>query len=158
VSGVSITESGGGLDLDSVVAGGPALLQRLADFKEQRDGAVKALADLQLGREVAEARDVLARDREAWKAEHAAEVAKLGDYINQTKTDVGNWQRETTAKTMADRAAAEAARAAAEAKLSAADQVHADAQGKLAEADDRLLKAKAAQAAVAAAQAALAGV
>jgi colicin import membrane protein len=113
MSGVSVT-SGGGFDMDAIVAGGPGLLKRMTDFKEQRDAAVQALADLNLGKSAAEARDTLARDRAAFEEQKKAELDNLAQHVSSIKADTDAWKRETISKHMADSEAASAARAEAE--------------------------------------------
>jgi colicin import membrane protein len=113
MSGVSITSAGAGFDMDAIVAGGPDLLKRMSDFKEQRDAAVQALADLNLGKSAAEARDTLARDRAAFEEQKKAELDNLAKHVAAIKADTDAWKRETVAKHMADREAAAADRAEA---------------------------------------------
>jgi colicin import membrane protein len=155
MSGVSVV-SGGGIDLDAIVAGGPDLLKRMEDFKAARDTAVQAQADLALGKEVHEARDQLARDRAAFEADKAAQTAAIEKHIADIKADLDAWKRETIAKTMADREAAAADRESADRVLAAANKYSAAAAQKLAEAEDKLAAANNAHEAVKAAQAALA--
>jgi hypothetical protein len=154
MSGVSVV-SGGGIDLDAVVAGGPDLLKRMEDFKAARDTAVQAQADLALGKEVHEARDQLARDRAAFEADKAAQTAAIEKHIADIKADLDSWKRETIAKTMADRESAAADRAGADRVLAAANQYSADAARKLADAEAKLADVTAKQQAFAAAAAVL---
>lgn len=143
---VSIVQ-GPGLDMDAIVAGGPDLIRRMTDFKEQRDAAVQALADLQLGRQVTEARDELARDRAAFEAQKAADIANFEKHMSGITADMDAWKRDTVAKYMADSEAAAAARAEAEKAAVAAKQALADAERKNADADSRLADVVAKQAA-----------
>jgi hypothetical protein len=137
--GVSITSGGGNsIDMDLIVAGGQPLLDRLADYKAQRDAAADAMARLALGKEVYEARDELARARGAFEAEKKEHAAKFEGYIASIKADVDIWKRETIAKHMADSEAAAAARAEAERLLGEAQAEHqAAAQERAAIAADR---------------------
>jgi hypothetical protein len=136
MSGVSVT-SGGGIDMDAIVLGGPDLLKRMTDFKAQRDAAVQALADLQLGKSAAEARDQLARDRAAFEEEKAVALDNLAKHVTSIKADTDAWKRETIAKHMADSEAAAADRAAAERHLCDAKAALAAANAKNADADSR---------------------
>src|SRR6516162_694476 len=96
MTGVSITSGGGNsIDMDLIVAGGQPLLDRLADYKAQRDAAADAMAKLALGREVFQARDDLARARGEFEAEKKEHAAKFEKYVADIKADVDTWKRET---------------------------------------------------------------
>jgi hypothetical protein len=157
MSGVSITSAGAGFDMDAIIAGGPDLLRRMADFKAQRDAAVQALADLQLGKSAAEARDALARDRAAFEEQKKAELDNLAKHVTSIKADTDTWRRETVAKSMADREAAAAERASAERAHSDAKAALAEANRKNSDADSRLADVTAKQLAFAQAAAVLSG-
>jgi hypothetical protein len=152
---MSVSITSGNVDMDAIIAGGPALLQRLDDFKTQRDTAVQALADLALGKTVAEARDQLARDRAAFEQEKADTLDQLGKQVASIKADTDAWKRAVVAKHMADSEAAAADRAEAEKLLSDAKAERAAAAAEKAANDEKAAALDAAQKAFTAAQAAL---
>jgi hypothetical protein len=67
MSGVSITS--GSVDMDAVLSGGQAFVDRLAQLNAATDGLQQAQADLQLGKDARSALDEASRQLDAAKNE-----------------------------------------------------------------------------------------
>jgi hypothetical protein len=154
--GVSITTgSGGNVDLDAIIKGGDAYMQRVKDFREAQQAAEDARSRLGIANNVLELRDQASRHLS--EAQQQAEQIKdqaLQDAARAQKS-LQEWVMQTRDLTQKDRAEVVALKAEAETLNKNAKENHAASLAKLAEADDRLAKAKAAHEAVLAASAAL---
>jgi uncharacterized coiled-coil DUF342 family protein len=128
--GVSITEgnSGGSLDMDLVLKGGQAFLDRLAQLKAAKDAADESMANLGCAQNVVALRDEAARRLDEAKNE----ATKISDEALQraaaAQKAANEWISQTKDQTMADRLAAAEMKAEAE-------KMHADAKAALAEAN-----------------------
>jgi hypothetical protein len=136
MSGVSITS--GSPDIDMIVSGGQDLLNRMQAFKDARDAAQQALADLQLGKDARAARDEAQRILDEAKTKRDADLAALLVEITNARQDVKNWERETRGAAMATREQADALLAEAQRKHDVAAQMLAEAQAKADEINGRV--------------------
>ena len=136
MSGVSITS--GAPDFDAIVAGGDAFMKRMQDFKDAKDGAAAALADLQLGKDAKAAHDEAARVLTEAKNKRDADLAALLVEITNTRQEVKNWERDTRGAAMATREEADRLLAEAQRKHDVAAQTLADAEAKAAVINSRV--------------------
>jgi len=130
MSGVSITEGGGNVDIAAILEGGQAFQDRMRAFKDARDSADQAREALGIAKDAVAARDEAARTLSEAKNTRDAEHAKLMTYITNTKADVTNWEKETRGAALLAREQAEALLAEAKKKHETASQVLADAMAK----------------------------
>jgi hypothetical protein len=155
--GVSITEgnSGGSLDMDLVLKGGQAFLDRLQQLKDAKDGAEQARQNLGIAQNVVALRDEAARLVDQAKAEADGIKDEALSKAAQAQKAANEWLGQTKDAAAADRLAAAQLKADAEALHKAASENHVASVAALNEANDKLTKAAAAHEAVLAASAAL---
>jgi hypothetical protein len=153
--GVSITSGSPSVDLDAIIKGGDAYMQRVKEFREAQQAAEDARAHLGIAKNVVELRDQASRQlSEAQQQAEAIKDQALQDAAKAQKS-LNEWVAATRDATQADRVAAAQLKTEAEAMHKAAAENHAAAAQKLAEASAKLAAANNAHEAVKAAQAAL---
>jgi hypothetical protein len=144
MSGVSITEGGGNVDIAAILEAGQDFQNRMKAFKDARDAANEARENLRLGKDARSALDEAARVLDEAKNTRDQEHAKLLQYVANTKADVTAWAQETRGAALQAREQADALLAEAQKKHDLAAQTLADAQTKADEINGRVeaLKAK----------------
>jgi hypothetical protein len=148
-------DQGPNVDLNLVLQGGQAFLDRVQQLKDAQAGAEQARADLGIGKNVIELRDAASRALSEAQEQAAAIKDEAMQKAATAAKASGEWVKQTRDETAADRLAAAQLRAEAETLNKNAKENHAASVAKLAEAEDKLSKATAAHQAVQAAQAAL---
>src|SRR6266480_6295546 len=118
---VSVGDSNN-VDLDAILNGGEAFMQRLADFKTREAAAAKPLADLNLGQGAREALDAATRLKGEAQIMRDADMATLSVELADARARVEQWSAMTmqSAQDALDRATA--AEQAANVKLKAAEE------------------------------------
>jgi hypothetical protein len=153
MSGVSITS--GNVDMDAVLSGGQAFVDRLAQLKSSIDGARQAQADLALAKDARSAMDEAARQLDQAKQDAETIRARALADATTAQKSLNDWAAATRDAAAQALMRAEGKERDADQKLAAAQTALADANSKLADADAKLAKATKAAEAVTAAQAAL---
>src|SRR4051812_21653144 len=112
--------SGGGGDLDLIINGGEAFVNRLAELRTATEAYTKSLNDLALGKEALAVRDEAARALVEAKSQRDVAMAALDKELKDARDNLSVWVEKTNAATLADRNAAAAALDDAKAQQEAA--------------------------------------
>ncbi|SRR6266478_464932 len=133
--GMSI-DQGPNIDLSAIIAGGADFLARMQQFKDAKETAEQALANLGLGKDARAALDEAARTLDEAKNKRDTDLAAFMKQTTETRTAVESWAtaiRAEAAKVLAD---AQAQLADAKAKADGANTVYAAASGAMQKAQD----------------------
>src|SRR5258705_9580207 len=133
--GMSI-DQGPNIDLSAIIAGGADFLARMQKFKDAKETAEQALANLGLGKDARAALDEAARTLDEAKNKRDADLAAFMKQTTDTKTSVEDWAAATKADAAKALADAQAQLADAKAKADGANTVYAAASGAMQKAQD----------------------
>lgn len=133
--GMSI-DQGPNIDLSAIIAGGADFLARMQKFKDAKETAEQALANLGLGKDARAALDEAARTLDEAKNKRDADLAAFMKQTTDTKASVEDWAAATKAEATKALADAQAQLADAKAKADGANAVYADASVAVQKAQD----------------------
>jgi hypothetical protein len=114
----------------AIIAGGDDFMKRMQSFKDARDGAQQALADLGLGKDARAARDEAQGILDEAKNKRDSDLSALMVEITNTRQQVKEWEKTTRGAAMATREEADRLLAEATKKHDLAAATLADAQAK----------------------------
>jgi hypothetical protein len=155
MSGVSITEGGAGLDVQTVLSGGPEFMKRLQAWKDAKDAHDQAYQRLGIGTNAAAEQDRAARMVNEAK-EEAEKVSALAlEKASKTQKELNEFVAQARDETMAALERARAKEAEADRRLALANTAHSSAAAKLADVEARQASIEAKEQAFAAAAAVL---
>ena len=147
--GMSI-DQGPNIDLSAIIAGGADFLARMQQFKDAKETAEQALANLGLGKDARAALDEAARTLSEAQNKRDADLAAFMKQTTDARKSIEDWAAATKAEAAKALADAQAQLADAKAKADGANTVYADASVAVQKAQsqaDVLLKDAQAQAA-----------
>jgi hypothetical protein len=151
MSGVSITESGAGLDVQTVLSGGPEFMKRLQAWKDAKDAHDAAYQRLGLGTNAAAEMDKAGRMVNEAR-EEAEKISALAlEKASKTQKELNEFVAQARDETMAALERAKTKEAEADRRLALANTAYAQAAAKHAAAEDKLADVTAKQEAFAAA-------
>jgi colicin import membrane protein len=155
LSGVSITEGGSGLDVATVLSGGPEFMARLQQWKEAKDAHDAAYERLGIGTNAAAEQDRAARMVNEAKAEADKVSAEALEKAAKTQKDLNAFVAQARDETTAALRRAQEKEAEADRRLAMANTALAHATAKDNAAEAKLADVNAKQEAFAAAAAVL---
>lgn len=91
----------GSSDLDLIINGGEAFVNRLAELRAATEAYTKSLNDLNLGKAAVAARDEAGRALSEANSQREIAMAALDKEITQARESLNAWVEETRAKTLA---------------------------------------------------------
>lgn len=118
-------------DLNAILQGGPAFMERMKQFQDAKAASENALNDLHLGNGARAAMDLATRLKDETKATCDAQLAKMMADIADAKDKTEKWSAATEAAAQAKHDLAQAHLDEATKKVAAATAMHGDAAGKL---------------------------
>jgi hypothetical protein len=155
MSGVSISEGGSGLDVQTILAGGEGFMKRLAEWKAAKDAHDRAYERLGVGQNAAAEMDKAGRMVNEAKIEAEAISAQALEKAAKTQKDLNAFVAQARDETIAALRRAQEKEVEADRRLDLANAAYAQAGAKLADAEAKLADVNAKQAAFAAAAAVL---
>src|SRR5258705_4359438 len=133
--GMSI-DQGPNIDLSAIIAGGADFLARMQQFKDAKETAEQALANLGLGKDARAALDEAARTLSEAQNKRDADLAAFMKQTTDTRKSIEDWAAATKADAANALADAQAQLADAKAKADGANTVYADASVAMQKAQD----------------------